>query len=158
MNQRIGRLLEKYPMNKYYCLELKSNNNLQFYHLKVYFIRTEQTLAKKNILKILTTQEHFRNILVSKYNKAPTKNKKNELSWQEILRITNTQKIITTSGQNTFNELIVIRKCSYPNDNVKQIYTLLNYKNYPYIKRKFVVPKNELKKNETQQYCGSPPN
>ena len=84
--------------------------------------------------------------------------KKMNYSWQEILRITNTQKIITTSGQNTFNELIVIRKCSYPNDNVKQIYTLLNYKNYPYIKRKFVVPKNELKKNETQQYCGSPPN
>ena len=206
VNQRIGRLLEKYPsMNKYYCLELKSNNNLATQliatkkenyqqlvdELGVYFIRTnlktenEQTLWKiyntireiESTFRCLKTDLELRPIYhkndiatlahlhlgILAYWLVNTirhqlKIKKMNYSWQEILRITNTQKIITTSGQNTFNELIVIRKCSYPNDNVKQIYTLLNYKNYPYIKRKFVVPKNELKKNETQQYCGSPPN
>ena len=206
VNQRIGRLLEKYPsMNKYYCLELKSNNNLATQliatkkenyqqlvdELGVYFIRTnlktenEQTLWKiyntireiESTFRCLKTDLELRPIYHKNDNatlahlhlgilaywlvntiRHQLKIKKMNYSWQEILRITNTQKIITTSGQNTFNELIVIRKCSYPNDNVKQIYTLLNYKNYPYIKRKFVVPKNELKKNETQQYCGSPPN
>ena len=206
VNQRIGRLLEKYPsMNKYYCLELKSNNNLATQliatkkenyqqlvdELGVYFIRTnlktknEQTLWKiyntireiESTFRCLKTDLELRPIYHKNDNatlahlhlgilaywlvntiRHQLKIKKMNYSWQEILRITNTQKIITTSGQNTFNELIVIRKCSYPNDNVKQIYTLLNYKNYPYIKRKFVVPKNELKKNETQQYCGCPPN
>ena len=206
VNQRIGSLLEKYPsMNKYYCLELKSNNNLATQliatkkenyqqlvdELGVYFIRTnlktenEQTLWKiyntireiESTFRCLKTDLELRPIYHKNDNatlahlhlgilaywlvntiRHQLKIKKMNYSWQEILRITNTQKIITTSGQNTFNELIVIRKCSYPNDNVKQIYTLLNYKNYPYIKRKFVVPKNELKKNETQQYCGSPPN
>ena len=206
VNQRIGRLLEKYPsMNKYYCLELKSNNNLATQliatkkenyqqlvdELGVYFIRTnlktenEQTLWKiyntireiESTFRCLKTDLELRPIYHKNDNatlahlhlgilaywlvntiRHQLKIKKMNYSWQEILRITNTQKIITTSGQNTFNELIVIRKCSYPNDNVKQIYTLLNYKNYPYIKRKFVVPKNELKKNETQQYCGSSPN
>ena len=206
VNQRIGRLLEKYPsMNKYYCLELKSNNNLATQliatkkenyqqlvdELGVYFIRTnlktenEQTLWKiyntireiESTFRCLKTDLELRPIYHKNDNatlahlhlgilaywlvntiRHQLKIKKMNYSWQEILRITNTQKIITTSGQNTFNELIVIRKCSNPNDNVKQIYTLLNYKNYPYIKRKFVVPKNELKKNETQQYCGSPPN
>ena len=206
VNQRIGRLLEKYPsMNKYYCLELKSNNNLATQliatkkenyqqlvdELGVYFIRTnlktenEQTLWKiyntireiESTFRCLKTDLELRPIYHKNDNatlahlhlgilaywlvntiRHQLKIKKMNYSWQEILRITNTQKIITTSEQNTFNELIVIRKCSYPNDNVKQIYTLLNYKNYPYIKRKFVVPKNELKKNETQQYCGSPPN
>ena len=206
VNQRIGRLLEKYPsMNKYYCLELKSNNNLATQliatkkenyqqlvdELGVYFIRTnlktenEQTLWKiyntireiESTFRCLKTDLELRPIYHKNDNatlahlhlgilaywlvntiRHQLKIKKMNYSWQEILRITNTQKIITTSGQNTFNELIVIRKCSYPNDNVKQIYTLLNYKNYPYIKRKFVVPKNELKKNETQQYCGSQPN
>ena len=206
VNQRIGRLLEKYPsMNKYYCLELKSNNNLATQliatkkenyqqlvdELGVYFIRTnlktenEQTLWKiyntireiESTFRCLKTDLELRPIYHKNDNatlahlhlgilaywlvntiRHQLKIKKMNYSWQEILRITNTQKIITTSGQNTFNELIVIRKCSYPNDNVKQIYTLLNYKNYPYIKRKFVVPKNELKKNETQQYCGSTSN
>lgn len=68
--------------------------------------------------------------------------------WQEIIRITNTQKIITTTGKNTFDEQIQIRRCSEPNEKVKEIYQALNYKNYPFVKRKSVVPKSELKKNE----------
>jgi hypothetical protein len=70
-------------------------------------------------------------------------------SWQGIVRITNTQKIITTTGQNKDDEMIYVRRCSEPNEKVKQIYTALNYKNYPFVKRKSVVPKLELKTNET---------
>lgn len=79
------------------------------------------------------------------------KAKKINHGWQEILRITNTQKIITTTGQNTFGELIQIRRCSEPNKGVKEIYQALGYRNYPFVKRKSVVPKPELKKNESQK-------
>lgn len=68
--------------------------------------------------------------------------------WQEIIRITGTQKIITTTGQNSFEETIQIRRRSQPNAQVEKIYTALEYKNYPFIKRKYVVPKSKLKKND----------
>jgi Transposase DDE domain len=71
-------------------------------------------------------------------------------NWQEIIRITNTQKIITTTGQNKQDQIIYVRRCTQPNQKVKDIYTALNYKNYPFVKRKSVVHKSELKKNETQ--------
>ena len=76
-------------------------------------------------------------------------------NWQEIIRITNTQKVITTSGQNKDNEIIYVRRCNEPNEKVKQIYKALNYKNYPFTKRKSVVHKSELKKNKTQYVCES---
>jgi hypothetical protein len=71
-------------------------------------------------------------------------------NWQEIVRITNTQKVITTSGQNKDDEIIYVRRCTEPNEKVKEIYSALKYKNYPFVKRKSVVHKSELKKNETQ--------
>lgn len=71
-------------------------------------------------------------------------------SWQEIIRITNTQKIITTTGQNKDDEMINVRRCTEPNQKVKEIYTALKFKNYPYVKRKSVVHKSEIKKNENQ--------
>ena len=71
-------------------------------------------------------------------------------NWQEIVRITNTQKVITTCGQNKDDEIIYVRRCTEPNEKVKQIYSALKYKNYPFVKRKSVVHKSELKKNETQ--------
>ena len=71
-------------------------------------------------------------------------------NWQEIIRITNTQKVITTSGQNKEDEIIYVRKCTEPNEKVKQIYNTLNYRNYPFTKRKSVVHKSELKKNDSQ--------
>lgn len=70
-------------------------------------------------------------------------------SWQEIIRITSTQKIITTTGRNSFEETIQIRRCSQPNAQVEKIYSTLGYKNYPFVKRKYVVPRSELKKNNT---------
>ena len=75
--------------------------------------------------------------------------KKINHNWQEIVRITNTQKVVTTTGQNTFDEIIQVRRCTEPNENVKAIYNALGYRNYPFVKRKSVVHKSELKKNET---------
>ena len=74
-------------------------------------------------------------------------------NWQEIIRITNTQKIITTYGQNKDDQVIYVRRCTEPNEKVRQIYSALKYKNYPFVKRKSVVHKSELKKNEIQYLC-----
>jgi hypothetical protein len=77
--------------------------------------------------------------------------KKSEInhSWQEVIRITNTQKILTTTGQNKDHELIDVRRCTDLNQNARQIYFALNYKNEPFVKRKSVVPKSELKNHKT---------
>ena len=71
-------------------------------------------------------------------------------NWQEIVRITNTQKVLTTTGQNKDDEIIYVRRCTEPNEKVKTIYQALGYRNYPFVKRKSVVHKPELKKNESQ--------
>jgi transposase len=68
----------------------------------------------------------------------------------EIVRIANTQKVITTSGKNSSNQIISTRKCSQSNDNLKNIYDILQTKYQPFRKRKSVVHKLTLKKNETQ--------
>ncbi|GHT42599.1 transposase [Bacteroidia bacterium] len=48
--------------------------------------------------------------------------------WREIVRIMNTQKIVTTSMRNTDDEHISIRQCSEPNDKVKLLYDLIGYR------------------------------
>lgn len=68
--------------------------------------------------------------------------------WKEILRITNTQKVITTTGQNTFDEVVSVRRCTQPQAKVKEIYQALGYRNYPFVKRKSVVHKPVLIKNQ----------
>ena len=68
--------------------------------------------------------------------------------WSEIVRLANTQKVITTSGTNTYDKTITIRKCSLPNQQLAAIYQLLKTKNQPFVKRKSVVHKLEFKKNE----------
>lgn len=71
--------------------------------------------------------------------------------WSEIVRIGNTQKMITTSGTNTYGKIIVTRKCSQPEEKLKKIYNILQSKYTPFTKRKSVVHKPEPKKIETQQ-------
>jgi len=71
--------------------------------------------------------------------------------WSEIVRIGNTQKMITTTGTSTFNKTIETRKCSEPEEKLKAIYDILKSKYKPFTKRKSVVHKPELKKIETQQ-------
>lgn len=77
--------------------------------------------------------------------------------WQEIVRIGNTQKIITTHGTNTAGAVIGVRKCSEPSEQLRNIQSILLIKPKPFTKRKSVVHKPELKKNEIQYLRASPP-
>lgn len=72
--------------------------------------------------------------------------------WQEIVRKANTQKIITTTGTNLENQITYVRKCSEPTATLKELYDALNYKHAPFTKRKSVVHKPELKKEEVPNY------
>jgi transposase len=64
--------------------------------------------------------------------------------WREIVRTMNTQKAVTTLAQNVHDQVIMIRRCSEPNQQVRQLYDALKYKYAPFIKRKSVVHKSEL--------------
>jgi transposase len=64
--------------------------------------------------------------------------------WREIVRTMNTQKTVTTLAQNVNDQVIMIRRCSEPNQNVRDIYDALKYKYAPFVKRKSVVHKSEL--------------
>lgn len=64
--------------------------------------------------------------------------------WSEIVRIMNTQKAVTTLAQNHVEEVIMIRRCSEPNQKVIQLYDALKYKYAPFKKKKSVVHKSEL--------------
>jgi len=72
--------------------------------------------------------------------------------WSEIVRIGNTQKVVTTTGTNTYDKTIITRRCSQPNEKLTNIYNILKLKHQPFTKRrKSVVHKPEHKKDETQQ-------
>ena len=77
--------------------------------------------------------------------------------WQEIVRIGNTQKIITTHGTNIAGVMIGVRKCSEPTEQLRNILSILLIKPKPFTKRKSVVHKPETQKNETQLLLASPP-
>jgi transposase len=77
--------------------------------------------------------------------------------WPEIVRIGNTQKIITTHGTNTAGVMIGVRKCSEPDEHLRNIQSILLIKPKPFTKRKSVVHKPELKKIEAQCLRPSPP-
>jgi hypothetical protein len=64
--------------------------------------------------------------------------------WREIIRTMNTQKAVTTLAQNNHEEVIMIRRCSEPNQQVRKLYDALKYKYAPFVKRKSVVHKSEL--------------
>jgi hypothetical protein len=59
-------------------------------------------------------------------------------NWQEIVRIGNTQKIITTHGINTAGIVIGVRKCSEPSEQLKNIQSILLIKHKPFTKRKYL--------------------
>jgi transposase len=69
--------------------------------------------------------------------------------WTDIVRVANTQKIITTEGQNTIGKIIRVKKCTEPNYELKKMYTALLMDIKPFQKRKSVVHKMEPKKKET---------
>ena len=64
--------------------------------------------------------------------------------WREIVRTMNTQKAVTTLAQNNHEEVIMIRRCSEPNRQVRTLYDALKYKYTPFVKQKSVVHKSEL--------------
>jgi len=67
--------------------------------------------------------------------------------WKEIVRIMNTQKMVTTTLVNTDEQRISIRKCTNPEPKVKMIYDVLGYEQKPFIRKKSVVPKKNPEKN-----------
>ena len=77
--------------------------------------------------------------------------------WPEIVRIGNTQKIITTHGTNKAGIEIQVRKCSEPTEALKNIQSILLIKPRPFVKRKFVVHRMEFKKIEHPNLQASPP-
>jgi transposase len=77
--------------------------------------------------------------------------------WPEIVRIGNTQKIITTHGTNKAGIVIGVRKCSEPGEKLKTLQSILLLKPKPFAKRKSVVHKLELKKTQTLLLQASPP-
>jgi Transposase DDE domain len=79
-------------------------------------------------------------------------------NWQEIVRVMNTQKAVTTTLTNQYQQTIIIRQCSEPNTKTTSIYKALNYKTKPFNQLKFVVPHNTLKKMETLINNTKPPN
>ena len=54
---------------------------------------------------------------------------KNE--WRDIVRIMNTQKLVTTTMENDCEQQIIIRQFSKPEEQVKEIYDALKYKTNP---------------------------
>ncbi len=77
--------------------------------------------------------------------------------WKEIVRIANTQKVITTQGTNTAGKIITVRKCSEPEQKLKNIQQLLKIKPRPFTKLKSVVHKLENLNPETKQILLSGP-
>ena len=69
--------------------------------------------------------------------------------WKDIVRIMNSQKLVTTTMVNEYDQQIIIRQCSEPTEQVNKIYTALKYKPQPFSRKKSVVPPPEIKKAET---------
>ncbi|MFH1004749.1 MAG: IS1634 family transposase [Bacteroidota bacterium] len=72
--------------------------------------------------------------------------------WREIVRTMNTQKCVTTSVTNIKDEIISVRQCTEPSQQVKAIYDMLNYKYAPFVRKKSVVPPAEIFKNDASIY------
>ena len=72
--------------------------------------------------------------------------------WREIVRIMNTQKVVTTVSQNRYDEVIVSIRTSDPTAKVQDIYDRLRYKSRPYSKRKFVVHKSDFEKMDVADF------
>jgi transposase len=72
-------------------------------------------------------------------------------NWKEIVRIANTQKVITTSGTNTAQKTIQVRKCSEPGAKLKELQSLLKIRPRPFVKIKSVVHSLTQRQVEMQQ-------
>src|SRR5690606_36817180 len=73
-------------------------------------------------------------------------------SWPEIGRIGNTQKVITTTGYNAAGNEIVVRKCSRPEEKLRELYAALKLPPRPFTRRK--PQKSVLHKPPLQKIAG----
>jgi hypothetical protein len=64
----------------------------------------------------------------------------------------NTQKAVTTLAQNKTDEIITVRRCSFPSGNAKMIYNKLGYKYVPFKNKKSVVHKTVFQKNHPAEF------
>lgn len=81
------------------------------------------------------------------------KKKKIKDSWTEIVRIANTQKVITTTAQKANGQWVSKRTCSVPEPKLVAIYEALNYRQ----KQKFVVlkiPPHNIRQVQNQVLTG----
>ena len=68
--------------------------------------------------------------------------------WSEIVRIMNTQKMVTTTVENFKADTIQIRQCSEPTDDVRQICFKLKYQQIPLPRKKSVWHTDDSLKNQ----------
>jgi hypothetical protein len=80
------------------------------------------------------------------------KTKKINHDWKEILRISSTQKLVTTSIVDAEQNTIFITKCSEPSSKLQEIYQALKYKSRPFTRKKFVVHKPEHVKHVVEDF------
>jgi len=138
VHQRIGRYKQKYPsVSKYYNIQVDINER---------GIVTDAQL-QRGLLAYWLVNNLRHQLKRAGINRC----------WKQIVGIGNTQKMVTTSWVNRQNNIIQVRKCSEPSDELKKINQALQIKTHPFIKRKSVVHKTELKKNETIHYQTKPP-
>jgi transposase len=76
--------------------------------------------------------------------------------WKEIVRIGSTQKVITTVGYNKAEQEISVKKCSLPEQKLKQLFDTLGIKQRPFTKIKSVVHKQKLRKPDSLVYARIP--
>ncbi len=70
---------------------------------------------------------------------------------KEIVRITNTQKAVTSLALNHVEEVIKRQHCSVPNQKTIQLYDALKFKYAPFRKKKSVAHKSELEDAQTPE-------
>jgi transposase len=64
--------------------------------------------------------------------------------WQNIVRIMNTQKLVTATMLDKAQQKICIRTCSRPTAGAQQIYQALKLKEAPWRQKKYVVPQLQI--------------
>ena len=118
-------------LNKHKDLALNPYNDFIFSILHDDTIKIKELLVKK-LISIDSAVKYSADVEL----------KINNHSWTEIVRIGNTQKMITTIAQKEDNQWLGKRTCSVPEPKLLAIYEALNYK------QKFVVlkipPRKEL--------------
>jgi hypothetical protein len=125
------------------------------YQLKKGETETEEKAETKSKIEAETnTGEKIKTKKTAKPEAAKTEKPKGGIrfEWREIVRIMSTQKVVTTLAQNKFDEIIQIRRCTYPEENAKMIYDKLKYKYAPYKKKKSVVHKTIFEKNNSADF------